>query len=207
MVVAAFSQIGGTGKELRAGLARGPGPLKAPQPQDRGHTRLMGGRAGARRPGLQLAHRTRTRTTTSGIRCDSAGAQPADVCARHVHDHRHHDDVPLAFRIATNITKLPELVRLLTPICPSALCRDLFVGRMRTAAALYLSALRLKSSACVWSRHAQASSSQKRAWACRASTMWQRSKSEWYGMRDLLFSAKRASSVCEGQARNNFLRI
>jgi hypothetical protein len=40
MVVAAFSQIGGTGKELRAGLARGPGPLKAPQ--DRGHTRLMG---------------------------------------------------------------------------------------------------------------------------------------------------------------------
>ena len=78
---------------------------------------------------------------------------------------------------------------------------------MRTAAALYLSALRLKSSACVWSRHAQASSSQKRAWACRASTMWQRSKLEWYGMRDLLFSAKRASSVCEGQARNNFLRI
>ena len=43
MVVAAFSQIGGTGKELRAGLARGPGPLKAPQPQDRGHTQLMGG--------------------------------------------------------------------------------------------------------------------------------------------------------------------
>jgi hypothetical protein len=43
MVVAAFSQIGGTGKELRAGLARGPGHLKAPQPQDRGHTRLMGG--------------------------------------------------------------------------------------------------------------------------------------------------------------------
>jgi hypothetical protein len=43
MVVTAFSQIGGTGKELRAGLARGPGPLKAPQPQDRGHTRLMGG--------------------------------------------------------------------------------------------------------------------------------------------------------------------
>jgi hypothetical protein len=42
MVVAAFSQIGGTGKELRAGLARGPGPLKAPQPQGRGHTRLMG---------------------------------------------------------------------------------------------------------------------------------------------------------------------
>ena len=34
------------------------------------------------------------------------------------------------------------------------------------AATLYLSALRLKSSACVWSRHAQASSSQKRAWAC-----------------------------------------
>jgi len=46
MVVAAFSQIGGTGKELCAGLARGPGPVKAPQPQDRGHTRLMGGRAG-----------------------------------------------------------------------------------------------------------------------------------------------------------------
>ena len=41
MVVPAFSQIGGTGKELRAGLARGPGHLKAPQPQDRGHTRLM----------------------------------------------------------------------------------------------------------------------------------------------------------------------
>jgi hypothetical protein len=55
-----------------------------------------------------------------------------------------------------------------------------------------------KSSACVWSRHAQASSSQKRAWACRASTMWQRSKLGWYVMRDLLFSAKRASSVCEG---------
>jgi DNA invertase Pin-like site-specific DNA recombinase len=50
---------------------------------------------------------------------------------------------------------------------------------MRTAEALYLFALRLKSSACVWSRHAQASSSQKRAWACRASTMWQRSTSEW----------------------------
>ena len=35
-----------------------------------------------------------------------------------------------ARRIAVNIAKLPELcVRLLTPICPSALCRDLFVGR------------------------------------------------------------------------------
>jgi hypothetical protein len=33
VVIAAFSQIGGTGKELRAGLARGPGHLKAPQPK------------------------------------------------------------------------------------------------------------------------------------------------------------------------------
>jgi hypothetical protein len=33
MAVAAFSQMGGTGKELRAGLARGPGHLKAPSPK------------------------------------------------------------------------------------------------------------------------------------------------------------------------------
>jgi hypothetical protein len=56
-------------------------------------------------------------------------------------------------------------------------------------------------------RHDHRGSARTRAVALRYDGATpRRSKLEWYGMRDLLFSAKRASSVCEGSFQNGSAR-